>query len=559
MDIAQLRRLSGTPAVLLCCLLVFHLVANALWLSGDFSLSSYPHYHGDKVLAVLSLLQRDVHVFVPISSYATAWLMHAAGFAWEAYYAIGSLYLVVLLLATYWLTTMIAHPRVAVFACAVLSFYPVVYGTSRWFDFHIPITAHVVLHYALALRYAGRPHWIFILALLANAFFGTFIGGYNMTEARTFLLWSTGAWLYGLIYGLKGWSRDRVLYGFCYLCAWLTLYLRIAVYSGVLDMEDSFFTSHTAVDLQGPVERILSVLAYGCVFPGWMLGIFFSTLTVVSCFGLCRKNIPRDVAFLLGLWAIPPMFVLSYLEKKSLHYVIPLVPVLAMVTALGMLGSKRRWKSSLARFSVVLGIAQCLWLSFGRYDAAAFPLFSTSIWPGHGQFFTGNALFVGLPDRKVLREPIKQAACKMADVILPPEKLPGTERLHIAFLSFWEEAATVAATEGIGLLLNRGALPIITQVSRSKIYNLPVFQSPDWVRGDYLKGALGADYIVMSKNSFAFYERELATGQLGAAYDIIASIPISAPVIPREELPRLLVAKAYMEDADCLTLLARRR
>jgi 4-amino-4-deoxy-L-arabinose transferase-like glycosyltransferase len=273
----------------------------------------------------------------------------------DAFLGSHAVFMAILLFATYALGRRLDRPRTGVAAAFLVGMYPILYGLSRHYLLDIPLVAMVTLALCFLLysddfRRLGPSVLLGVslgLGMLTKWTFGLFVSAPLVVSVQAMLLRTSPRRLRNacLAVGLGG-----LIAGPWYL--YHLEYLRSFVRIGGLN----------AAALEGdPAVRSLEAWTYYAdALVNHHLFVPFAALFVVGLvLFLARCGLTRPVLVLLA-WVIVPYVVLSNFVNKDIRYMLPCLPALSLITALG-LGQIRSAK-----------IARVLWAAVAAYALVQF-------------------------------------------------------------------------------------------------------------------------------------------------------------------------------------------
>lgn len=260
------------------------------------------------------------------------------------------------------------NESVGLFACFLIGTYPLIFTLSRIYLLDFPLTAMVALSLYLILL------------------------GLQLNSIRYFII-------LGLVLGLGLLTKAGLL---IFVIAPL-IYLCLKIF--ILDVQNETIVSHPLNDrkiritLSLLITFIISFLYYGFIFKGflsfiqenvrhgilydldplwkttegWMYYVraivssvspFYFLFFVIGLFSIFKLN--RHYRLILLLWILVPYFILTFSGNKDGRYISPLLPVFALISALGIDTFFRQGLKKIIIVSIIIiGLAQFFVGSFG--------------------------------------------------------------------------------------------------------------------------------------------------------------------------------------------------
>lgn len=364
----------------IAALIVFDFIVASIWLAIDRSWFSVPHFTALPVLENAQALCRGEEVCVyPLLHFFDALCLLLTSFNVWAFAVPGFLSFIVLLFCVEALGRELEFDSAltCLWLC-VLAFSPVVFGTMRWYDFHLPLIAAVALAVLLIVRACKKPSFM-TFALLAAVMFcgGLLCGGSTPTESLVFWINCGGAVVWFCVARIQEWGFRR---GFFSVCIFLIFFCLLFV----ADMAVVFYLSGWSFDFAvGYYSReIASYWNIAESFSLWGRALFVNVAGLSSaqlglpfflllCAGLpvfMKKESGAQRRLLILCWLFFPLLVFGLLPKKSLVFTNPVVVPAALICVFGFGAIKpgRRLGFVCACFAVCF----CVVLSF--WDVAVF-------------------------------------------------------------------------------------------------------------------------------------------------------------------------------------------
>lgn len=311
-------------------------ISNAIWLTRDRSYLFFdPAFHLLDAVRILTEPQQSrlwvIKSFYPPGvSILTAPLLALTNYSVDlTTFIVGALFLAVLLASTYRLGSVLHGPTAGAGAAVLLALVPAVFGTSRRFTLDLPLAAMVALSLALIfdLEFMKRPRSSMVLGLLLAT--GELI-------KHPYVIFVAPPLLYSFLAAI----RSRHPAGRHYLIAALVgLAIAGLWYAPRLDW---FLGEYRELQMaaegrerQGdpPVISPLSLVYY--LFAFWhlaSLGMFLLMLVGIAH----AVRVSPFSARLLLIAFVPAYVVMTAFANKDIRFVMPLLPLLTVITAGGI-------------------------------------------------------------------------------------------------------------------------------------------------------------------------------------------------------------------------------
>jgi 4-amino-4-deoxy-L-arabinose transferase-like glycosyltransferase len=289
-------------------------------------------------------------------------------------------YLLILFLSTYGIGKFLYSRFVGLLAVFFLFFYPIIFQSLRQYQLDLPLTAGVTLCIYLLLKadQFRNTKYCFLLGLTC---------GFVMLVKGQALLFIAGPFIY-LLYRSFIISDNATPLNFFKLRQLRNLFIVLIISSVIawvwwganIEPAMSEFKSHI-FDIDKNFERTPYIWAdkysVGCVFFHVRslfyssLRPFFASLFLVLLVPCLRKKIKYGGLYLS--WIIPPLllFSLAFTIKHS-RFLMPILPALALITALGLESLKnKKVKFLIVLISVIFAFFQFYILSFSEHKYRA--------------------------------------------------------------------------------------------------------------------------------------------------------------------------------------------
>lgn len=369
----RLRRFAN-PWLILAAIFVAHAVANAVWISRDHSLRSYdmgPHLEfqanayavvmDEGLKGVARVARGDGPQIWPSAGYLP-WVSLALVFGQSVrHMQMYNLFYLALLMAALFLTGRKIHSsRAGVLAAALASFYPLVYGDGRQFGIDMPgaACATLAIYLMLCTRRLSRPWHTLGLGAVCGA------GLLICPRIALFLVPAAACLLVVSLRAPQGTTRTRVL-----LHAALGLTAAGAVSACWWWGRLASMLATLAQHQQG-LGRVIpepSALYYLKVLP-WALSFYLVLMAALALGVLVRRRgtggdglLDPDRLLLVLVWLGAGLLALLIFKVHHLRHLLPLLPAVALLTAVGLCAISPRGIRRLV-IGLALGVAVISWL-----------------------------------------------------------------------------------------------------------------------------------------------------------------------------------------------------
>ena len=281
--------------------------------------------------------------------------------------AMGNLFFVMILfVSTYCLGKKLSGEyRTGLYAAFICGMYPMIFSLSGFAMLDLPLTAMVTLCFC-SLVYADGFE-----SPRESVLFGICLGLALFTK-WTAPFFIAGPFIYAVIRALsERQNRLRKIRNISFSLAaaalisnWWYVHQITSAYFIRRDKLESFCRFGTAItERTHPFYTLEGISFYARTFFPYQLSLFFS---VFFLFGLILflRSPSRHKVFLFA-WIILPYALLTLIISKSPRYIMPVLPAMALITAMGIRSIRfLRLRNWLVVLSVCIGIAQYCLLSF---------------------------------------------------------------------------------------------------------------------------------------------------------------------------------------------------
>jgi len=384
--------------IVLLLLISFHLINNYIWLKLD-CLFVYPNeitntvFHLESQMkfyrALKSLLDSDSLLFEKIKSFIMffrpqhVWPEHL----WPGFmYCVTSiinllfgltpfitrfsngLFLAILIIFTYLIGKACENKRAGLIAGFLISFYPGVFGISRLYDqdFYLMAMVSVAVYLLIkAKKFTNKKYSILL---------GLFSGLGILTNGR-FLIFTMGPLLY-IVYLVFIGSRSSNSADFFKQISNIVISLLISLilssvwWLGNFVLLDKALTHllvgylpdrYNLFGLKYDIFTMRSIF-YHLAYLIDHVSIYLFLLFFISLFWV-RKKLNQHIRIIL-LWFFVPLAVFTLVSAKWEHYCFPILPSVAILTAVGIERFTKRIKFAAILFLIILSLLQFFEISY---------------------------------------------------------------------------------------------------------------------------------------------------------------------------------------------------
>lgn len=352
-------------SLFLLCL--FHVVLNSVWILRDFSFWYVPHNVYMLTMDCLVKLNQGIFVLYPLYSAIAAVFLKIFGCEYFVFSLVTSLFFIILILSVYGICRAIGYRKAGLLAAFFISFYPIVFATSRWHDYHLPLIAVLALANYILLM-ANRSSSVIMWLLWVSVFiFGSLMGKSTITETLIFYAGAAGGvvWAFGInIYSLFSKVRKaRPIINITCLVFFGAASLLFTWYhiNPMPHIPYYFSELHNDRYIMGQ-NPFLAIFVYFFNIGARQAG----TLAVLLFFIALGSFINRGGKYkwFLFLWMFFPLIIFSLIAKKQLYYTNSILPAFAIITAIGIIKIRHKIVKVFTTLVVLLFLIQYYFLSF---------------------------------------------------------------------------------------------------------------------------------------------------------------------------------------------------
>jgi len=326
--------------LLLLAIIIFHLISNILWINTNTypSLAEeighigsitdlYTNLEYSNIYDLITIFKTFTHPKADkprLFHFISFVLIGIMGLKYNVYAMTNSLFLILLLLATYTIGKHLKNRETGLMAVVILSFYPAIYIYSRSYNLILPTTAMVTCS---------------ILALIKSNFFSKrynsiicgIILGLGLLTKQSVLIFISGPLFY-LTYTIIKNKNKANLNNFI-ICFIFTV-LVASVYYYPLESRIKDLIKLSTLPDNRPISFYLSILYNS------LLSYYSILLTMLGLFYLLKQK--HKERYILISWIIFSIIILSIPTTKRDRYIIPIIPAFAIISAYGITELKYR-------------------------------------------------------------------------------------------------------------------------------------------------------------------------------------------------------------------------
>lgn len=264
------------------------------------------------------------------------------------------LFFIALIVSLYLLGRKMHKPSAGILAGCILSLYPVIYGHSRMFLLDLPLTAGVTFSVYCLLSTDGFKDMKYSMIFALSA-------GLGMLIKWSYVFFVLPLFVYEAVRSLRGIKGKDPLYKVKIRNLFIITLISLVVASVwyLTRMEKTMYAAEYFI-----------ILADRCVYDPiealrWTAQAFREILSLsfviplIPCLAVfCLRKDPGYKVF-SAIWCLVPVLILSYQEPRQARFFMPILPCLALITAVGMDTVKnRRIKNVILVFVFMAGLTQ---------------------------------------------------------------------------------------------------------------------------------------------------------------------------------------------------------
>jgi len=265
------------------------------------------------------------------------------------------IYFLIMLFSTYFIGKKIGSRKTGLLACFVLSMFPMVFGMSRWFILEFPLTAMVSFSICC----------LFYTESFANRKYSLLFGlsvGLGMLTKWTFGIFMIGPFLCTIL------AKDRKsIKNLCYAIG-LALFISFIWYlphiSGLIrSIPGGNIRIH---EIAFPWYSLEGLLFYAKSILYQISPLFFFFFLIALPLTIRKKFKNKFIVF---SWILFSYIILTIINNKWTHYIMPVLPAVALILAIGILAVPfRKLRYSLIGVLIIAGLVQFFYINYAGYQ-----------------------------------------------------------------------------------------------------------------------------------------------------------------------------------------------
>lgn len=359
----------------LALIVIFFIVTNIIWLSQDSLPPAWDQAHHMLLSLKYYRLITNVHSFTNLNDFCSVShyyppLFHICavpfiflfGFSEHNLIMVNFIYLILFAASLYGIGEMLFNKRVGIMAAILCLFYPIMYAMSREYLIDFALVSIVTVVQYLILRSEGglKKPWNIVLGIAA--------GGALLIKPAA-IIFFLPVWIFILLGSLRR-KND-----FLPALVSFTISLFIILPWYTLAFKDMValnkYWQHVAVTIdRDPTKIIPSFL--------WYKNVLINTLISPNLTKFFLVGLPLFFIFtrkwksfvILLFWAVPAFIVLVLTPNKDPRYIMPILPVFALLTISGIDAIRKKIFRNILYFLIIItGYVQFNNLSFGVFPS----------------------------------------------------------------------------------------------------------------------------------------------------------------------------------------------
>lgn len=380
--------------LLVCLIFLMHLIINLCVIHQDNTplIADASGYYCNTIGLYRNLEFSNVRP--PFLSIMTIPFIMLFGVTQDAAVLVSSLFLLILLLSTYFLCVKFFSKQTGVLAVLILSSYPIIFGHARTYMPDLPLTAIVTSSFLFLVLSQGFYRRLYAVLwgiscgiglLLKPEFFIHVIG-----PVLLYILWMSRRDFDIIPKPAPCFSSEKKPFCLIGFCAGIIIIIGIAALWYVPNLE-TFINFHAQMrnvrtqalsiftfDIPSIIDYLILLVRYQIYSLHF---IFFSAMAGFIAF----RGRLKQISFFL-IWIIVPYFILVLCFQRNIRYTMPCLPAFAIITAYGVfqLISKIR-----RRLVILCVICLCLWniyfFTYSNLAACVYPHIYNFIFCNRGE------------------------------------------------------------------------------------------------------------------------------------------------------------------------------
>ena len=334
----------GRIVLFLFLIAIFYAINNYFMLKNELPLpiepdeathliSSLKHYNiltNPSIKMFKQLLEVNNH-YPPLFHFSAAILNVFFGTSRTVSVMTNIIYFLIMLFSVYFIGKKIKDKNTGLFACFILSVFPMVFGMSRWFMLEFALTAMVCLSICCLLyseNFTNRRY---------SLLFGLSLG-LGMLTKWTFVFFIIGPFLYILLSKQKKNIRNltyAIIIGLLISLIWYSVSFESIRSMGLIER---FRVANIRISAwEFPWHSLDGLLFYFRSLSFYQISPFFFILFLLSLPLFLRTKIKSKS--ILITWVLIPYIILTAIDNKWAHYIMPVLPALALILAISLLAA----------------------------------------------------------------------------------------------------------------------------------------------------------------------------------------------------------------------------
>lgn len=385
---ARARRPAGLyrrlPAALIALLILFHAVANIVWLSADErSLYGDPGNHALVSLTIFDILRHPgLDSFARISDATTFWppfgylvsqpLYALFGVGTDVTVFTTTIFFGLLIAFTYLLGRRLYGVAGGVLAAFILSFYPILFMLARTYYQDVALAAMTTVTFYLMLRseaFSNRRYGLLfglslgLTGLTKQAFITFIIGPLAVSVGMALASAGAAGWreLFAWRPGRQMASRGAGL---------ATRLLNMLLAAGLALLILVPWYQHNIALFFWQTDDVRTAANFGDKPLWWYLGKFDETLLIwpwaLAIVGLLTALRHPRRHWLPLVWFLSASIIYPLVTRQHMRHMLPVLPALALLTAQWIVALQRVWlRRALVTATVIIQITMFFLMSWG--------------------------------------------------------------------------------------------------------------------------------------------------------------------------------------------------
>lgn len=272
------------------------------------------------------------------------------------------LFFLLLMVSLYLIGKKISNSSTGILAVSILSFYPIIYGHSRLFLLDLPLASIVTfsIYCLISTDRFKNLKWSVIFGISA---------GLGMLVKWSYLLFVLPLFLYEFIAYIREFKNKDFLRRTKNLSLYVSTAFVVASlwYVGQPEQVRRTMVFLSRAIKKFPHHSLLEEIEWIILtFSNNMLsGLFFVLFIICLAVFYIKKNLRHKL--FLTIWYLIPLLLLSSVVWQQSRYLIPVLPCLALITAISINSlKKQKLKGIILAFIFTIGLVQYFNVSFNH-------------------------------------------------------------------------------------------------------------------------------------------------------------------------------------------------